>query len=292
MVDFFISRAGEDKVIARTVDTVLREAGFSTFLQDRDFGYADFTAKMDDGFGLVEAGARVIALVSGSYLIKPHCMKEARYPLTDDPENKSQKLIVFRIEDVSPIGFLKAIRYVDLYPYLDDHVALASAITSAVEFVHPIRRSAPSQPLISYPSAADSDFKSARVNKALLLLELEDEEESEKALNYIFWGVLAIAGLLIAFDVGIDFWNWTFGTDYYAIFEIPFVVFFALGFGFLLGYTFFSQVKKVTSSINALSLAPGELRALRQMVKARDWKSKTLINSVVKNVTRNIATKA
>lgn len=291
MVDFFISRAGEDQEIACIIDDILREAGFTTFLQDRDFGYADFTAKMDDGFSLVETGTRVISLLSSKYLTKPHCMKEARYPLTDDPENKSQKLIVFRIEDVAPVGLLKSIRYVDIWPHLNDRAALAKAITSAVAFVRTPASLPQSQSISDYPSAADADFKSIRVNKALLLLELEDEEESEKALNYTLLGTLAIAGSLIAFDFGIDLWNWMFDTYYHAIFEVPVVVVFALGFFALASYIFVSQVKKVASSLEALSLTPGELRALRQIVKAREWKSKSLISMVIKNATRNIAIK-
>jgi TIR domain len=86
--DFFISRAGENAAVAIQIAEILRGAGYSTFIQDRDFGNADFMARMADGFAMVDRGARVIALLSHHYQKKPHCMKEAHYPLTDDPSNK------------------------------------------------------------------------------------------------------------------------------------------------------------------------------------------------------------
>lgn len=114
MADFFIFRAGGDRETAALVDEILREAGYSTFIQDRDFGNCDFTEKMDEGFALVEAGAKIVALHSKEYSQKPHCMKEARYVLADDPGNKMQRLIVLKIDDEAPSGILKAIRYEDV----------------------------------------------------------------------------------------------------------------------------------------------------------------------------------
>ena len=36
-------------------------AGYSTFIQDQDFGNTNFMANMADAFAMVERGARVIA---------------------------------------------------------------------------------------------------------------------------------------------------------------------------------------------------------------------------------------
>src|SRR5262245_4129679 len=130
--DFFISRAGENSAIAIQVAEILRNAGYSTFIQDQDFGSADFMAKMAEGFAMVDRGARVITLLSHHYQKKPHCMKEAHYPLTDDPSNKRERLIVLRVGDCRPEGHLKGIPYVDLVPLLLDAEGFARVVRGAV----------------------------------------------------------------------------------------------------------------------------------------------------------------
>jgi hypothetical protein len=67
MSDFFISRAGEDREIALAVDQILRDHGYTTYVQDKDFGYAAFTERMGQGFRMVEGGAKIIALLSKAY---------------------------------------------------------------------------------------------------------------------------------------------------------------------------------------------------------------------------------
>jgi hypothetical protein len=125
--DFFISRAGEDRDVGLVIDEILRDAGYSTFIQDKDFGHTAFPERMDEGFRMVEAGARIVALLSRAYQEKPHCRVEAQYPLADDPTNSRQRLIVLRIEDCAPVGFLKTIPYVDLVPLLADAAAVRMA---------------------------------------------------------------------------------------------------------------------------------------------------------------------
>ena len=132
-VDFFISRAGEDRAAALAIDTILRDAGYRTFIQDRDFGSTAFTARMDEGFAMVDAGARIIALLSGQYQNKPHCQTEANYPLIDDPSNTRQRLIVLRIGECAPLGAIKPIPYTDLVPLLHDLVKLKQAVLHAVD---------------------------------------------------------------------------------------------------------------------------------------------------------------
>ncbi len=131
--DFFISRTGADKDAALVVDKILRGAGYTTFIQDRDFGATAFTERMDESVRMVEAGARIVALLSHTYQTKPHCEIEARYPLIDDPSNIRQRLVVLRIEDCAPMGFLKPIPYVDLVPVLHDADAFRRAIIGAVD---------------------------------------------------------------------------------------------------------------------------------------------------------------
>ena len=87
--DFFVSRTGEDKDVALVLAAILRDAGHSTFIQDEDFGHTSFMARMAEGFGKVDRGGAVIALLSRDYLKKEYCLKEARYPLIGDPNNTS-----------------------------------------------------------------------------------------------------------------------------------------------------------------------------------------------------------
>ena len=130
--DLFISRAGENADIAIQIAAILRKAGYSTFIQDQDFGNTNFMANMADGFAMVERGARVIAVLSPHYLKKEYCLAEAQYPLTGDPHNRRERLIVLRVSDCAPTGFLKGIPYVDLVPLRLDAEGFARAVRNAV----------------------------------------------------------------------------------------------------------------------------------------------------------------
>ena len=125
--DFFISRAGENAAVAIQIAEILRGAGYSTFIQDQDFGNTNFMARIADGFAMVDRGARVIAVLSPHYLKKEYCLAEAQYPLTGDPSNRQERLIVLRVSDCAPTGFLKGIPYVDLVPLLLDAEGFARA---------------------------------------------------------------------------------------------------------------------------------------------------------------------
>ncbi|SEB14340.1 NB-ARC domain-containing protein [Thiothrix caldifontis] len=132
MHDIFISRAGEDKEISINISHILNKAGYRTYLQDEDFGHTSFMARMEQGFQIIENGGRLIALLSSSYQKKEHCMAEAHYPLIDDPQNKKQRLIVFRIDECAPSGFLKPIPYIDLVPILHNVERLEKVVESAL----------------------------------------------------------------------------------------------------------------------------------------------------------------
>jgi tetratricopeptide (TPR) repeat protein len=141
--DFFISRAGENAAVAIEIAEILHKAGHTTFIQDKDFGHTDFMTKMGDAFGMVDRGARVIAVLSHHYLHKDYCLKEAHHPLIGDPGNRKERLIVLRVSDCEPAGFLKAIPYVDLVPLLLDAEGFARAVLSAVA---PRGRELPAKP--------------------------------------------------------------------------------------------------------------------------------------------------
>lgn len=127
--DFFISRAGSDIAIAIVIADIVRRAGFTTLLQDEDFGHASFMARMAEGYA---SGARMIALLSSDYQQSDYCKSEYENILSDDPQNKHERLIVLRITAVSPIEHLKALAFTDLVPVLNNAAALEHTVRVAI----------------------------------------------------------------------------------------------------------------------------------------------------------------
>ena len=113
--DYFISRAGADKALAKAIAAIVREAGLTTWLQDEDFGGASFPERMAQGF---ESGACIVALLSDAYQQSDHCRKEYNVVLAGDPLNLDGRLIVLRVEDCAPRGMLRDLAYTDLVPIL------------------------------------------------------------------------------------------------------------------------------------------------------------------------------
>jgi hypothetical protein len=131
MSGFFISRAGEDRATALFVSSILRDAGHDTFMQE-DFGNVSFMEQINNGFAMVDGGARLIAILSRSYLRSEYCWKECNYPLIRDPLNKQGRLIVLRIENCEPSGLLKDIPYTDLVPFLQSPLEFRLSILDAI----------------------------------------------------------------------------------------------------------------------------------------------------------------
>jgi hypothetical protein len=131
--ELFISRTGDDKQVAKEIDGILRAAGYSTWLQDKDFGSASFIDCMAKGFEIVERGGRIVALLSRKYQLSQYCTKEANYPLIDDVFNRQQRLVVLRIDDCAPTGFLKDLPYTDLVPLLHDAGALGRVVRGVLD---------------------------------------------------------------------------------------------------------------------------------------------------------------
>ncbi|MEW8659886.1 MAG: TIR domain-containing protein, partial [Candidatus Thiodiazotropha endolucinida] len=126
---FFISRAGTDRYIASAIAKILRDAGRDTWLQDEDFGHASFMARMAQGF---TDDKRMIALLSRDYQQSEYCKKEYEQVLADDPRNLKERLLVFRIDDVTPSEHLKDLAYTDLVPVLSDASALTRVVRVAI----------------------------------------------------------------------------------------------------------------------------------------------------------------
>lgn len=242
----------------------MRAKGYETFIQDKDFGHSDFMSKMNEGFAFIDRGARLIAILSPAYLAKEHCLKEANHPLIDDPHNKREKLIVFRIAECLPTGMLKALRYTDLVPHLDDEASLSRVVLQAVDG-YEIKT-----------ATTEIDIK-----KLMLLLETKDEQKVEKALNRSTMMAIILAGLIVAFNVLLGVWNDTFGTYYYPLFDGFFVSLSLVGFLVFLGYGYNETVKDIATAVVQQKPTIDQLRALRDAASAREWQNKNLIKAAV-----------
>lgn len=124
----FLSRSGKQQDLGMRITEILEKAGYDVVVQEK-FGSTSFMSEMHDALA---SGMRVIALLSDDYLQNANCAAEWQAALTGDPQNKQQRLIVFRVGDCSPTGLLKPIPYVNLVPVLGDPVKLAEMVRNAV----------------------------------------------------------------------------------------------------------------------------------------------------------------
>lgn len=280
----FISRAGEDREVALHVAEILRNAGYTTFLQDEDFGHTSFMERMAQGFRHVDRSGCLLALLSRDYQRKEHCLKEARYPLTADPANKQERLIVLRLDDTLPTDFLKDIPYVDVSEFSPTDHHFEEALVSAVERSFSRRRNAVGE-------ASASPTTDARVEKLLTFLENEDSEEQGKAILF-FLALFSIVGFaLVLFEQALSVWNWAFGTHHEAIFDWATVLsmWFLLVLALVLTVNW--QIRAAARSIEDAHLKISQLNDLRARVAAKSWKSEWFVRAVMQTATRNITTR-
>jgi hypothetical protein len=215
--------------------------------------------------------------------------------LIDDPSNRRERLIVFRIDECEPTGFLKRIRYIDLVPCLHCPETLAKTIVDAVSHVAGERTPAAIgkgdaiENLKSPPTEAD--FRNQNVDRLILFLENEDEKNTERKYNLMFGAVLVIAAALIACELFIDWWNTLFETSHVVIFDSGGVIFCTIISFAVLFFGAYTQVRDWAKAIENAVLSVRQLRAFRSRVKAMQWKSKSLINGAVWMAVRNITHK-
>lgn len=273
----FVSRAGEDSNVALLIAKLIREAGYNTFIQDSDFGHTSFMARMAEGMRIVEDGGRVVALLSNSYQLKDYCLKEARFPLIGDPDNTKERLVVLRIEECTPREFLKDIPFVDLVPHLNDMAQLSSAIVGALDRSNHKRS-----------DAAESGKVDPTVERLLVFLENEDDNNSDKVFAWSMALVATIATALIGFDYFIDFWNWIFGTSYVVLFDTPTVIFLAvLCFAFLFSAMLW-ELMQLARTIENAKLSSSQIRLLKERIGARNWRSGSSVKTAVTIATRKL----
>jgi tetratricopeptide (TPR) repeat protein len=108
--DFFISYQKRDLAWARWIDSALRDEGFTTIFQARDFKVGDnFVKEMDRAF---KQSRRTIAVLSEHYLRSFWTLHECSTALARSKDGGA--FIPVRVRPVADLGILAPIAYVDL----------------------------------------------------------------------------------------------------------------------------------------------------------------------------------
>ena len=94
-INFFISYATVDEAMAREVEAVLAELGYTSIAQFKDFKQSSFVRSMREGLAKSE---RFIALYSNAYWSSDHCQSEWDAAYARDPGAKQRKIVPFLIE--------------------------------------------------------------------------------------------------------------------------------------------------------------------------------------------------
>jgi hypothetical protein len=110
-MNFFISRAGEDRECAKWIARVLRDAGHTTTLQDDDFRPGQsFIHQMKVA---MDSADHFIALISPKYLAKEFTLKELYGAIADDAVGEKRLFIPVRVAECEIPRLIKDIIYID-----------------------------------------------------------------------------------------------------------------------------------------------------------------------------------
>ena len=110
--DFFISYTGKDRQWAEWIAITLRNAGFTTRVQSRDFGPgSQFVVEMQKA--AVEC-VRVMPVLSPDYFKSKYTLPEWTSAFAFDPTGEKRKIVPVRIQPCDPPGMLAQIGYIDL----------------------------------------------------------------------------------------------------------------------------------------------------------------------------------
>ena len=175
MPHFFVSYTASDRAIAEWIAWVLEEEGREVVFQAWDMR-GNFVAAMDAAMAGCE---RVVLVLSAQALASDYVAAEWMSALRRDPRGLEDRLIVFRVGDCRPTGWLAQIAYTDLLALPDE----ASMRRAVVERVRPGRAkpavpvhfpglgAAPPARVVPLPPpfpAADNDARRAQQLRALL----------------------------------------------------------------------------------------------------------------------------
>src|SRR5260370_18572231 len=111
-MNFFISRAGEDRDWGVWAAKVLKEEGHQTFLQDDDILVGH--SFPDREKQAMENADHLIALLSPDYFAKDHTMAELNSAWARDPQGKKRLLIPVRVRDCEIPKLYAPLVYLDL----------------------------------------------------------------------------------------------------------------------------------------------------------------------------------
>ncbi|MCL2284361.1 MAG: FxSxx-COOH system tetratricopeptide repeat protein [Fibromonadales bacterium] len=111
--DFFISYNKADKQWAKWIAAVLKQNGYSSYIQAWDFRPGDnFVLDMHNALTQSE---RFIAVLSKDYLTSLYCQAEWASAFSKDPSGEKRLFIPVKISDAEPEGLLAGIIYINLF---------------------------------------------------------------------------------------------------------------------------------------------------------------------------------
>jgi len=111
-VHFFISYTGVDKGWAEWIAWQLEQAGQRTLIQAWDFKSGGVFP--GDMHRALQQSARVIAVLSPSYMESGFCQPEWQAAFAEDPTGEKGGLVCVRVADFKPDGLLRGRTYIDL----------------------------------------------------------------------------------------------------------------------------------------------------------------------------------
>lgn len=126
--DFFISYTRVDQESADWIDWQLRDAGYSTILQSKDFRPgSNFVVEMDNA---TRQATHTLLVLSPDYLKALYVQPEWAAAFGKDPSGKKRALIPVRVRSCEPTGLLGQIVYIDLVALEEEeaHKALLAGV--------------------------------------------------------------------------------------------------------------------------------------------------------------------
>ena len=130
-VDFFISRRGGAAAVAQEVAEVVKDEGYTVFVQDYDIPYsAQFIEEMHNG--LTRCRHLIVLLTKDFTESKFTMMEVSSFLAATQSTADERRLIVLRVDDCEPKGILAGRVFADLVG-VDDLEQTKALIVAAVE---------------------------------------------------------------------------------------------------------------------------------------------------------------
>jgi TIR domain len=133
-IDFFISYATKEESMAREVEAILSERGYTSIAQFKDFAQTNFVSAMLNGIADAD---RFIALQSIAYWESDHCRSEWSAAYARDPGAKQRKIVPFLLEPMQLPPIASEIVYQRLFDLTE--AERKQAILESIEYRPPSR---------------------------------------------------------------------------------------------------------------------------------------------------------